>query len=209
MCGIVVGVVEDFNQQSLKNKPNPAYFRCFERSRFIVMRISNENMQNTLNILNNTFTSFFPETPNESFFLEDYFKLQYKEDKSFANLFAVFSMLAIVITCMGLLGMVLLDARQRTKEIGIRKVHGAETGSIIILLLKKHIKIILLAAFMAIPLTYWLMINWLSRFAYKIEIGIGNAIYPVIIAVFITLITTIGYIIRAARANPVESLKYE
>lgn len=209
MCGIVVGVVEDFNQQSLKNKPNPAYFRCFERSNFIVMRISDEKMQNTLNIINKTFTSFFPETPNESFFLEDHFKLQYKEDKSFANLFAVFSMLAIVITCMGLLGMVLLDARQRTKEIGIRKVNGAEIGSIIILLLKKHIKTILLAAFMAIPLTYWLIIDWLSRFAYKIEIGMGNVIYPVLIAVFITLITTIGYIIRAARANPVESLKYE
>ena len=110
---------------------------------------------------------------------------------------------------MGLLGMVLLYARQRTKEIGIRKVNGAETGSIIIFLLKKHVKKILLAAFMAIPLSYWLMIDWLSRFAYKIELGIGNAIYPVIIAVFITLITTIGYIIRAARANPLESLKYE
>jgi len=207
MCGWVVGVIEDFNQQSLKNKPNPACFRCFERSNFIVLRISKENMQSTLNIINNTFTSFFPETPNESFFLEDHFKLQYTEDKSFANLFTVFSILAIVITCMGLLGMVLLDARQRTKEIGIRKANGAETGSIIILLLKKHIKIILMAAFMAIPLSYWLMNNWLNRFAYKIEIGMGNAVYPVLIAVFITLITTIGYIIRAARANPVESLK--
>lgn len=209
ICGTVVGVVEDFNQQSLKNKPNPAYFRCFERSNFIVMRISNDNMQNTLNIINKTFTSFFPETPNESFFLEDHFKLQYKEDQSFAHLFAVFSILAIVITCMGLLGMVLLDARQRTKEIGIRKVNGAETVSIIILLVKKHIKIILLAALMAIPLSCWLMIEWLSRFAYKIDIGMGNVVYPVLIAIIITLITTIGYIIRAARANPVESLKYE
>jgi putative ABC transport system permease protein len=209
ICGIVVGVVEDFNQQSLKFKPSPAYFRCFERKNFIVMRISGENLQITRKTINKTFTSFFPETPNESFFLEDHFNLQYKDDKSFATLFALFSILAIVITCMGLLGMVLLDAKKRTKEIGIRKVNGAKTGSIIILLLKKQIIIILLAAFMAIPLTYWLMIEWLSRFAYKIEIGIGNAVYAVFIAVFITLFTTVGYIIRAARANPVESLKYE
>ena len=150
-----------------------------------------------------------PAFPFEYSFLDEDFDKQYKIDKKLSQIFSYFTFLAILIACLGLFGLASFTAEQRTKEIGIRKALGASVSEIIFLLSKEFTRWVLVANIIAWPLAYFAMNRWLQNFAYRINIGIGTFILAALLALVIALLT-VGYqAIKAARANPVEALRYE
>ena len=150
-----------------------------------------------------------PAQTFDYFFLDEAFDKQYREDEKLGIILSNFSALAILIACLGLFGLASFTVEKRTKEIGIRKALGASVISIILLLLKEFTKLILLANVIAWPIAYFTMNRWLQNYAYRIEIGISAFVLAGSIVVLIASLT-VGYqAIKAARANPVDALRYE
>jgi len=141
--------------------------------------------------------------------MDESFGAQYESDRHFQQLFTLFSILAIAIACLGLFGLSTFMAQQRVKEIGIRKVLGSSATSIVLLLSKDFIKLVILAGAVAIPLCWWAMNQWLQGFAYRITIGPLVFIGAGMIALAVAVITIAWQSVKAARANPVKSLRTE
>jgi putative ABC transport system permease protein len=151
----------------------------------------------------------FPGNPFDAFFLDESFNEQYKADQQFGYLIGFFSGLAILIACMGLFGLASFTIAQRTKEIGVRKVLGASISSIFVILSKDFLKLIALASLVAWPLTYWSIGQWLQNYEYRIDLNIWLLVLPSILVILIALLTISFQTIKAARANPVSSLRSE
>src|SRR6266516_3443224 len=145
----------------------------------------------------------------KAFLLDEYFNQQYKNEIQFGALFGFFSLIAIIIACIGLIALVAFMIKQRTKEIGVRKVVGASIPDVIVLLVKDFIKLILLANLIAYPLGWLLMNNWLKDFVYRISLSWYVFVLSSLIALFIALATIALQAIKAAIANPVQSLRTE
>jgi len=208
--GRVIGVTKDFNYLSLHKRVEPLALRLEPRSsRFLSLHIQSENLPATIAKLGKIWTKLAPQRPYLYSFLDDSFNRQYVADQRFRNLFSVFATLAIFIACLGLLGLVTYTAQQRTKEIGVRKVLGASVGNIVQLLSTDFIKLVLLAGLIASPLAWWAMNKWLDSFAYRMEIHWWIFVSAGLIAVVIALLTVSWQAIRAAMANPVDSLRNE
>ena len=142
-------------------------------------------------------------------FLDDSFTEMYHDEQRIGKLALSFSILAILIACLGLFGLAAFTAEQRTKEIGIRKVLGASAASVINMLNKEFIKLVLISSVIAIPLAWWAMNKWLEDFAYRVEIGWWVFVVAGIIALLIAVLTVSSQAIKAAFANPVKSLRSE
>ncbi|MCU0643760.1 MAG: ABC transporter permease [bacterium] len=212
----VIGLVKDFHYASLRfeinpmvlfppGEPNPA-----RRTRdFLSIKIASKNIDETLEFIKNKFQSIFP---NEIFvyrFFDEDFDFMYHQEIRVAKTIGYFSILAIFIACLGLFGLASFMAEQRTKEIGVRKTLGASIPGIILLLSKEFTRWILLAAILAWPVGYLVMNKWLQSFAYRINMGILIFILAGVLALLIALATVSYQAIKAALANPVESLRYE
>jgi len=157
----------------------------------------------------NLYLKFFPGNPFDYFFLDDYYNQQYQSDQKLGNVFSLFSVLAIIITALGILGLSSFSVAQRTKEIGIRKVLGASIPNILFLLSGDVLKLLLVAfAVAAIPTSYGIN-KWLESFANKMNLNGWLFIAPFVIILIITLLTIGARVIKATVANPVESLRYE
>ncbi|CAN5171537.1 ABC transporter permease [soil metagenome] len=208
--GTVVGVVKNFNFRSLHNRVEPLSirYRPLSTSR-LSLRISSDNMSKTIGDIEQTWNKLVPHRPFVYSFLDDSFNLQYQADQRFGQIFRVFAVLAIFIACLGLLGLATFTAKQRTKEIGIRKVLGASVTNIVTLLSKDFMKLIIMAILVATPLCWLAMSHWLNEFAYKIDITIDVFIVAGIVAIAIALATISWQSVRAALANPVNSLRNE
>jgi putative ABC transport system permease protein len=152
---------------------------------------------------------YFGTTPFNYNFLDEIFERQYKASDQFGNIFAVFSIIAIVIACFGLLGLIVFSITQRTKEIGIRKVLGANIQTIVVILSKEFIKLLVLAFFISIPVSWLAMHQWLLDYAYRIHIRWWIFAISGITAGIIALTTISLKTIKAARMNPVNSLRSE
>jgi putative ABC transport system permease protein len=155
------------------------------------------------------FKNTFPGSPFEYFFLDEFFNRQYQQDEQFEKVFSFFSSLAIFVACMGLFGLSLLTTRQRTKEIGVRKVLGASVYSILSLLTTDFMKLILLANVVAWPIAYWGITLWLENYAFRINITPGLFIIPAVMVLSIALFTISIQTLKSAKANPVKALRYE
>jgi putative ABC transport system permease protein len=151
----------------------------------------------------------YPMSPFEANFLDEIYNLQYKQDRQFSSILSAMTLLMISIACLGLFGLAIFTVEQRTKEIGIRKVLGASVASIIMLLSSDFLKIVALGVVIAIPLGYWVTGQWLQDFAYKISLEWWLFAVSGILALFIAFMTVAGQSWRAARANPVKSLRSE
>ena len=150
-----------------------------------------------------------PDQPFDYFFLDESFDRQYRAEEKLGLVFSNFTLLAILVASLGLFGLASFTAEQRTKEIGIRKALGATVSSIMILLIKEFTRWVFLANIIAWPIAYVAMNHWLQNFAYRIDIGLGRFILAGVLALAIALLT-VGYqAIKAAKANPVEALRYE
>ena len=207
---IVVGVVNDYHQVSLKKTLEPTLFNCDNyESEYYAVRIHTSNITRTLDHIHASWDKAFPGNPFEYFFLDDYFNRQYVNERKFGQLFTTFAILAILISCLGLFGLSAYMATQRMREIGIRKVLGASVTGLAFLLSKDFLKLVVLSILLATPLTWLVMHSWLQDFAYRITIPWWVFACAGITALFIALATVSVQAIRTALANPGKTLKSE
>jgi putative ABC transport system permease protein len=208
----IIGVVKDFHYESLHEPVKPSYFLLLgDGSSWskIMIRIRPGQQQATIDMIHEAYTAYNPGFPFTYHFLDEDYQKQYETEVRVATLAKYFSALAILISCLGLFGLAAFTAQRRQKEIGIRKVVGASTGRIAVLLSTEFLRLVGIAILIAFPLSWWAMSQWLQGFAYRIDIG---AVIFLEAAVGVTLITvlTIGYqAVRAALANPVKTLRSE
>jgi putative ABC transport system permease protein len=206
----VIGVVEDFNFQTLHSEIGPLALRAGgEPHVFASVRLSTENIPQTLAGIEKTFLKISPQTPFEYYFLDEYFNNLYRSEESFGRTIGYFTMLAIVISCLGLFGLAYFITEQRTKEIGIRKVLGASVPGIVGMLSWGFAKWAILANGAAWPVAYLVMYQWLQNFAYRIAIGLGTFLLAGALALLIGLLTVSLQTVRAAAAPPADTLRYE
>lgn len=211
----IIGVMEDFNYYSLMNPiPNFAFFHRSsesyeENSAYIAAKVSTSDIQQILTQISSEWDSFISDVPFEYVFLDDQFESLYRSQERMGIVFGVFTFIAILIACMGLLGLVAFATEQRTKEIGIRKVLGASFGSIVLLLSKDFAKLTVIAFVIASPIAYFLMQKWLQDFAYSITISADTFIIAAASILIVVFMTISFQSIKAALANPVESLRSE
>lgn len=207
--GTIVGVVKDFNYMSLHQKVAPLTLRYSQYGKYLSLKVQSENLKQAITNIERKWSELAPHRPFLYSFLDQSFNQQYEADFRFKNLFTIFSFLAILIACLGLLGLATYSAVQRTKEIGVRKVLGAEVSSIVVLLSKDFMKLVFLAIIIATPFAWYVMNNWLSDYAYKVDIHWWVFAISGGIALAIAVATVSIQAIKAARANPVKSLRTE
>ncbi len=206
----VVGVVRDFNATSLHQEIRPCLLAARRQSYYEAgIKIDLHNVKEALRHVEACWNAAFPDFLYSYQFLDERVARFYQEEQKTAQLFRVFSGITIFIGCLGLLGLVSFMAARRTKEVGVRKVLGASVGNILLLFGKEFAALILIAFAVAAPAAYYVMNSWLQDFAYRIHVGAGVFALALGITVLIAALT-VGYqALRAALANPVESLRYE
>lgn len=209
----VVGIVKDFNFQSLHQAVSPMvlgfHSNPIQNIDYFSSRVTTENIAETLKQMDNILHSIDSDHLFEYHFLDKQWELFYQQDQIQQTIFLIVAVLTILIACLGLFGLATYAAEQRIKEIGVRKVLGASISSIIVILTKDFVKLVLIAALIAFPIAWWAMHNWLKDFAYHIEIKWWVFALAGIIAITIALLTISYQTIRAALMNPVKSLKTE
>ncbi|HLA69589.1 MAG TPA: ABC transporter permease [Bacteroidota bacterium] len=208
--GKVIGVVRDFHFESLHQKIAPIVF-LINPGRFNVVsvRIAAGHAERVLSILKDRWQLLRPNYPFIPQFVGDQFNRQYESEERLGQVFGIFSGLAVVIACLGLLGLASFVAERRTKEIGVRKVLGASAGNIVFQLTKQFALLVLIANLVAWPLAYSIMTWWLNGFAYKTSIGLMTFFLAGVLALLVAFLTISFQAIRAAMTNPVKALRYE
>ena len=208
--GRVVGIVKDFHFESLHQSIVPIIF-LINPGRFNVVsvRIASGYLNTTMEYLEARWQELRPNFPFIPRFVDEQFDVQYRSDERLGEVFGIFSGLAVVIACLGLLGLAAFVSEQRTKEIGVRKVLGASVLGIVALLSKDFAKLVILGLLVAAPLAYYGMDEWLSGFAYRIEIGWWMFALAGAVALLVALGTVSYHALKAALSNPVEALRYE
>lgn len=207
--GEVIGVVKDFHHESLQKAIEPLTFRWAQYVEKFLIKANTENLPQTIASLETTWRQVAPHRPYLYSFLDADFEALYRDETQFGSLFGIFAGLAIIIACLGLFGLATFTAQQRTKEVGVRKVLGASTFGLVRLLAVDFLKLVGVAFALAAPLAYFGMTEWLSGFPYRITLGMEVFVIAGGLSVFIALITVAYQAIRAATANPVDSLRYE
>lgn len=207
----VIGVINNFNRQSLKFDVEPTIYSYngMENGIFYSIKTSSTDYNALLNKLREIWQEQFPYKPFEYFFADQAFNNQFRSDLKFGQVFSIFSGLAILIACMGLYGLAYLMAINKTKEIGIRKTLGASVVQILILLSKSFVKLAFLAFLIGVPIVWWIMSKWLSSYAYHTNVKWWSLTGSGIIMLIIILCTVGFHTVKAARANPVEALRTE
>ncbi|MGD8779737.1 MAG: ABC transporter permease [Ignavibacteria bacterium] len=208
----IIGVVENFNFESLHSEIGPVILSVFWPNgfgRYLSVRIAPGNINSTIDYIESKWHNYAGKQAFEYSFFDDDFAKLYAAEETSKRLFTAFSILAIFIACLGLLGLAAYTSEQRTKEIGIRKTLGASVVSILVLLSREFTKWIIIANLTAWPLAYYMMNNWLQNFHYRIEISWITFIASGVAALLVALITVSTQALKAAYSNPVDSLKYE
>ena len=174
-----------------------------------VLKLRPGQIPETVKSVRQIWEDMFPGNPFEFFFLDDYYDQQYATDDLFGKIFTLFSVLAVFITTLGILGLTAFSAVQRSKEVGIRKVLGASIAHILYLMAKDFLKLLIAAFIISVPLAIYGIRLWLEGYAFKMNINGMVFIISLILVVFITLITVFGQAYRTANTNPVEAIRYE
>jgi len=206
----VIGVVQSFHHMGLQKPIDPQLISLRPNARNVYsIKLQTKDLQPTVATVKALWNKYFPNDPFNYFFLDDEFNAQYQSDQRFGEMFTLFASLAILIACFGLVGLSAYNILQRTKEMGIRKVLGASVQNVVFILSKDFLLLVVLSFIIAVPVSWFIMHNWLQDFAYRITInwwvfGIAGVL------AFLIALSTISYqAIRAATANPVKSLRSE
>jgi len=208
--GQVIGVVKDFNYSSLHNAIEPLLIiKAGEEGGFLHLKVKGENLPETMSYIKDKWAKYDPNHPFEYFFLDQRFNEQYKEDEIQHKLLSGLSYICIFISLLGLLGLSAFTAAQRTKEIGVRKVHGASIPHIIFLLYKDVMYLIIIAAVVIIPIAYYIITEWMGNFAYQTDLNYLTFGVVAGLALVFAFLTVAFHSLKTARTNPVDSLKYE
>jgi len=207
----VVGVIPDFHLYSMYEKSEPLTI-CINSRAFIsyaLIRVNTQNPTATLELIKNTYAQVEPNVEFKGSYVDENIDRWYTNEKRLSSMFSIASMVAIILSCMGLFGMAFIIIRQRVKEIGVRKVLGASVSGITTLITKEFIKPVLIALVIATPIAWWAMSQWLQDFTYRISIQWWVFIAAGVIAVLIAILTVSFHAVKAAIANPVKSLRTE
>ena len=205
----VIGVVEDFHYESLRNTIVPLVMYLGDSTGLMSFRITTEDVSGAIGLLEAKWKEFLPNQPFERMFMDARFNQLYRAEQRIGKIFGVFASLAVIIGCLGLFGLAAFTAEQRTKEIGIRKVLGASAPGIIQLLLREFVILVGIANLVAWPIGYFVMRRWLEDFAYRISPSVWIFLLAGMLTLFIALFTVSFQAVKAALADPIRSLRYE
>ncbi len=204
----VIGVVEDFHFASFHQEIEPMAL-AFESGSNIAVRIRPGDVSGRVELIRRVFENNSKSQPFDFFFLDDSFNALYKKEQRTGEIFGYFSLLAIFIACLGLLGLASFTVERRTKEIGIRKILGAPVSKLVGLLTKDFVRMVILANVIAWPVAYFAMRQWLDNFAYRIDLTLGIFLLAAGAALLIAFITISTQTLKAALSDPVDTLRYE
>lgn len=209
----VIGIVEDFHFESLRKEMMPVVFGApntmIQGIDYYTLRVKTANWEQTIKTLQAINANLDPNTPMEYTFLDDRFEDLYRADAKRGQIFLTFSLVIILIASMGLYALVSYSVESRTKEIGVRKVLGASVQSILGLVSREFLMLVGFACIVALPVSFFFMKEWLNDFAYRIPLGVGSFLLAGVLAALIAYVTISLRTIRAARENPVKSLRSE
>jgi len=206
----IIGVVDNYNQQSLKNQINPLIFPLEKNSPgFITVKLNTQDYQVAYEQSKSLFDTFFPGNPFDTFFLDEFYNKQYVQEDNFSRAFTLFAFFAIIVACLGLFGLTSFSALQRTKEIGIRKVLGADVSQIVMILSREFLILVVIANVISWPVIFLIMDGWLDNFSSRISIGVPVFLLSALLVLIIAVVA-VGYkTLSTARTNPVKALRYE
>ena len=208
--GKIIGVVKDFNYKSLYDKVETTVIQVFPDAAWkVAVKINTSNLGNTISSIRNVWNKFTPDYPIEYKFLDENFEQMYTAEDKLRSLLWIFTGIAIFIGCLGLFGLAAYTAERRKKEVGIRKVLGASTESVVMLLSKDFVVLVVIALCIASPVAWIFMHKWLEDFAYRVNISWWVFAIAAILSLSIAFITVSFQAIKAAIANPVKSLRTE
>jgi putative ABC transport system permease protein len=209
--GTPVGILEDFNSESLHTKLHPTFIIAVSNEKWgnMLIRIKAGSEKQVISAINTSYKKFYPEKPFEYNWVDELINDQYKTEYKLQQLFSCFSILIVFLACLGLFGLVSFAAEQRVKEIGIRKVLGAGVSNIVALISKDYLALVVIAIIIASPIAWYAMNKWLQDFAYRINIEWWVFALSGVVAALIAFITISFQSVKAALANPVKSLKNE
>ncbi|MDO9376043.1 MAG: ABC transporter permease [Ferruginibacter sp.] len=206
----IAGVTENFHQQSLREAYEPLIFRMIPNVQgYLSMKVNAGKAKESINFVKAQWSTFFPGSTFDYFFLDDHFNDQYNADQRFGQVFGLFTGLAILVACMGLFGLASFTTLQRTKEIGIRKVLGASVAGILNLLYREFAFLLVIAFLLATPIAWLTTASWLKGYAFRTDLHWLYFILPFLLIIAIAVITVSFQTIKAAVANPVKSLRTE
>ncbi len=209
--GPIIGVVKNYHFKSIRNEIEPLAIIVAptEYLNFMVMRLSPGNVQKNIKEINKTWDEIMPLYPFDYKFLDEDFDTLYKEEESMGKLMGYFALVAIIIACVGLFGLSVFNAEQKTKEIGIRKAHGASTRSILFLFSKEIVVLMVISSLLSWPLAYFLLSRWLQNFDYRIDLNPAIFLGAGLASLLIAMLSVSYQSAKAARKNPALTLRYE
>ncbi len=205
----VIGVVKDFNQKSLYNPIAPLILFYAPNNNGLQLKLNAQNIPSTISGLEKTWKASFPDLPFQYTFLDQDFDSQYAADQKRGKIFTAFSILTILITCLGLLGLIAFTTEQRQKEISIRKILGAGMGQLVPLITKNFVLLVGISCLIAFPIAWLFMDKWLKIFPYNTGLSVTPFLLSALTVLLITLLTVIFHTLKAAMANPANALKTE
>ncbi len=204
----IVGVVKNFNYSSLHDKIEPLILSC-GKGNVLQIRIAQDNQEKTINFIKDVCMSISPDFDFNYAFLDSRIKNLYKSDMNVKSSIEIYSILAFLITLLGLWGLMLFTIKKKTKEVCIRKLHGARMSDTFKLFAKEQVSIVLISNIVSIPISIFIVNKWLNNFAYKVDIGFLIFIKTLFVVAFFTILAISFLIIKSQKANLVETLKYE
>ena len=206
----VIGVISDYHQEGLQKLHDPIAFLLRPNARsYYSIKLKTDDVKETIAFLDETYRGVFSGNPFNYTFLDAFYEKQYQSEIRFGKVFGLFSFLAILVACLGLLGLSAFSANQRSKEISIRKVLGSTTRGIFFLLSQEYIRLILIANVIAIPLVWYGMTQWLDTFAFSIQISLWVFLIACVTTFAVAFLAVSYQSIKAAYTNPVKALRNE
>jgi putative ABC transport system permease protein len=205
----IIGVVKDFHYQSLHDVIEPIVFIFNKFPNYTLIRIADKDAKSTINQIEKIWNKYERDLPFNYQFIDERFNSLYNSEKRVSDVFSIFLGISLLIACLGLFGLSVYTTERRTKEIGIRKVNGANTFGIMYLLSADFTKLVMIAYIIAVPVAYYVMNKWLQNYAYHTRINIWVFVFAWLLTFAIALLTICWQAWRAANRNPVDSLRYE
>ncbi|MEM8968391.1 MAG: FtsX-like permease family protein, partial [Bacteroidota bacterium] len=205
----IIGVVQNYHQRSPKEPHLPMIFPYTAMGDYFTLKINTSQLSEAMTIIEDAWGQVFPTSTFDYFFLDETYDQQYRADSRFGQVVAIFCGLAIFIACLGLFGLSSYSALQRMKEIGIRKVLGATVGQMALLLSGDFIRLVILSGILALPLSYFVIKYWLESYAVRVSLSWWIFLLPIVLILVIALVTISFQTVKAAKTNPVVTLRSE
>ncbi len=207
--GTIVGIVKDFNFKSLHQKVEPLVLHMLYNLDYVLVKVAPGSTANSLASIEQAWEKHNPNYPFEYHFLDEEYEQLYQSEKRMSDIFDYFTFFTLFIACLGLIGLINHMIEKRTKEVSIRKVLGASVSSILVLLSHEYVRLILIAFAIAVPVAHYFISDWLGNYAYRVDVPWWVYVVPGLLVLVVALLSVSAQTLRAARRNPVDSLRYE